>query len=72
MATLIMTAKVNNVDRKPGSLTCWLVLPSTRPPGLTIFSLGIGVLAKHAPRRQLDLGRHPSRLHHHLSFGVQF
>src|SRR6476660_6635122 len=52
--------------RKPGRLMCWPASPSIRPPDLTIFSLGIGVLAKHAPSRRPDLGCHHTCLHHHI------
>lgn len=35
MYTLIVTAKMNDVDLKPGSRTCWCVSPRSIEPGCT-------------------------------------
>src|SRR6266566_3166570 len=52
--------------RRPGWPMCWRASPSTRLTGSMISCPGIGVLAKHAFSRQPDLGRHLTRLRHHL------
>ena len=60
MATLIMTS-----IRKPGWPMCWPASPSIRSIGSMISCRGSGILTG-APNRQPDLGRHLTRLHHHL------
>ena len=49
MATLIMTARLNNIDPKPGSLTSWLALPARRKAGCTTYCRGTGRLPRRRP-----------------------
>lgn len=60
MATLIMAAKLNNLDRKPGSRTSWPASPEPRKVGSTSCCLGTGRKPLFSPRP--DRATAPTRL----------
>ena len=55
MATLIMTAKMNDVDPQAWLADVWPASPSTRPTGSPIFSRGIGAPMSGLSRRLKQL-----------------
>jgi hypothetical protein len=63
MYSLIVTAKMNDIDPQPGSPTSSLALPSIRFTGSMICCRGIGIGPARRPIRRPDHGWDHLRLH---------